>query len=71
MSNTNRLDMLVKEAGGEQALNRIKRVKGAGYSQNNQGKCLICGNAFQECPHTTGEVRHLIDAVRQMDFLAG
>lgn len=54
---------------GEQTLAKIKRVKRAGYSQDNKMKCLVCGNPFQTCPHSMSEVNRLITAVRMMDLL--
>jgi hypothetical protein len=32
-----------------------KRIKRAGEQQSTHGKCVICGGAFQECPHSMAQ----------------
>lgn len=33
----------------------VYRIHKAGYDQDTRGRCLICNNAFQSCPHSFGQ----------------
>lgn len=38
-----------------------KRIKRAGGQQSTHGKCVICGGAFQTCPHSMQQCHMAIE----------
>jgi hypothetical protein len=41
-----------------------KRIQRAGEQQNAHGKCVICGGAFQVCPHSMTQANMAIMAYK-------
>lgn len=41
-----------------------KRAKRSNYEQPIHGRCIICKNPFQTCPHGMGEVNEAILAAK-------
>lgn len=43
---------------------RIERSSALSSGQERHGRCLICGNSFDDCPHDIGQIDTLLAMYR-------